>query len=224
MRHLSAQVKIHQTLQEQTLKEQISCSSNFASLFSVMRHNSSVLYCWNFIYFQEKEPIKVQIWWTFTSDILHFDGLLLSKWYEVSAKKCTEELPLMTLKSDAKFKEKLIFGFKYDMKKLVNFHQASQKSENFTSMGSFCPKYIRFEPKKYKGVIFHNTEPRCKIWISPELVVLKMAWGFEWTLIRALKSLKNFILIGFFYPNNMIYQLKISRGIMCHGNERWCKT
>ena len=56
------------------------------------------------------------------SDILHFDGLLLSKWYEVSAKKSTEELPLMTLKSDAKFKEKLIFGFKYDMKKLVNFH------------------------------------------------------------------------------------------------------
>ena len=56
------------------------------------------------------------------SDNLHFDGLLLSKWYEVSAKKSTEELPLMTLKSDAKFKEKLIFGFKYDMKKLVNFH------------------------------------------------------------------------------------------------------
>ena len=37
----------------------------------------------------------------------------------------------MTLKSDAKFKEKLTCGFKYDMKDLVSF-----------------PKYIRFELKK----------------------------------------------------------------------------
>ena len=47
----------------------------------------------------------------------------------------------MTLKSDAKFKEKLTCGFKYDMKDLVNF-----------------PKYIRFELKKYTGVVFHDTE------------------------------------------------------------------
>ena len=60
----------------------------------------------------------------------------------------------MTLKSDdAKFKEKFACGFKY-----LNFHPASQKSENFTSMGSFCPKYMRFELKKYGGVIFHDTE------------------------------------------------------------------
>ena len=37
----------------------------------------------------------------------------------------------MTLKSDAKFKEKLTCGFQYGMKGLVNF-----------------PKYIRFELKK----------------------------------------------------------------------------
>ena len=51
----------------------------------------------------------------------------------------------MTLKGDAKFKEKLTCGFKYDMNNFVNFHPTTQKSENFTSMGSFCPKYIRFE-------------------------------------------------------------------------------
>ena len=51
----------------------------------------------------------------------------------------------MTLKNDAKFKEKLTCGFKYDMRNLVNFHPTT---ENFTSMGSFCPKYIRFELKK----------------------------------------------------------------------------
>ena len=47
----------------------------------------------------------------------------------------------MTLKSDAKFKEKLTCGFKYDIKDLVNFL-----------------KYIRFELKKYREVIFHDTE------------------------------------------------------------------
>ena len=45
----------------------------------------------------------------------------------------------MTLKSDAKFKEKLTCGFKYDMKNLVNFLPTTQKSENLFWMGSFCP-------------------------------------------------------------------------------------
>ena len=41
----------------------------------------------------------------------------------------------MTLKSDAKFKEKLTCDFKYDMRNLVSFHPTTQKSENFFSMG-----------------------------------------------------------------------------------------
>ena len=55
--------------------------------------------------------------------------------------KSTEEFSLMTLKSDAKFKEKLICSFRYDIRNLVNFHTNIQKSENFILMGSFCPKY-----------------------------------------------------------------------------------
>ena len=31
---------------------------------------------------------------------------------------------------------------------LVNFHPSNQKSKNFTSMGYFCPKYMRFDVKK----------------------------------------------------------------------------
>ena len=53
----------------------------------------------------------------------------------------------MTLKNDAKFKEKLTCGFKYDMRNLVNFHPTTQKSENFTSIGHFCPKHMRLELK-----------------------------------------------------------------------------
>ena len=37
----------------------------------------------------------------------------------------------MTLNSDAKFKEKLTCGLKYDMKNLVNFHTTNEKSKEF---------------------------------------------------------------------------------------------
>ena len=60
----------------------------------------------------------------------------------------------MTLKSDAKFTEKLTCGFKYDMINVVNFHPNTQKSENFTLMGYFCPKYMRFEVKHIEELSF----------------------------------------------------------------------
>ena len=63
----------------------------------------------------------------------------------------------MSLKSNAKFQERLTFGFKYD-KNLVNFHPTNQESENFLSMGSFYPKYKRFELQKYREVLFHDIE------------------------------------------------------------------
>ena len=54
----------------------------------------------------------------------------------------------MTIKSDAKFKEKLTRAFKYDMRNFVNFHPITQKSKKFTLMGFFFgPKYMRFELK-----------------------------------------------------------------------------
>ena len=64
----------------------------------------------------------------------------------------------MTLKSDAKFEEKVTLGSKNGMRNLVNFHPTTQKSKNFTSMGYFRPKYMRFELKKYRGVIFYDIE------------------------------------------------------------------
>ena len=60
----------------------------------------------------------------------------------------------MTLKSDAKFKEKLNCGFKQDMRNLVNFHPTTQKIENFTSIDYFCPKYMKFELKNTEELSF----------------------------------------------------------------------
>ena len=60
--------------------------------------------------------------------------------------------------SDAKLKEELTLGSKNDTRNLVNFHPTTQKSKNFTLMGYFCPNYMRFELKKYRGVIFYDIE------------------------------------------------------------------
>ena len=49
----------------------------------------------------------------------------------------------MTLKSDAKFKEKLTCGFKYDLRNLVNFHPTTQKSENFFKDGLILSKVYK---------------------------------------------------------------------------------
>ena len=45
-------------------------------------------------------------------------------------------------------KEKMACAFKYDMKNLVNFLPNTQKSETFTPIGYFFPKYMRFELEK----------------------------------------------------------------------------
>ena len=60
----------------------------------------------------------------------------------------------MTLKSDAKFEEKLTLGSKKHMRNMMNFHPTTQKSKNFTLMGYFCPKYWRFQLQKHRELSF----------------------------------------------------------------------
>ena len=75
------------------------------------------------------------------SKILRFDGCLLSKLFNVFAKKDIKELSLVTLKSDLKFTEKLASGFKFDIGNLVNFQPTSQISEHFLTWAPFVQFY-----------------------------------------------------------------------------------
>ena len=71
------------------------------------------------------------------------------------------------------------------------FSPNHSKVWKFHCGGLFLSKlYMRFELKKYRGVIFHDTEQWYKIWIKPDLVVSKMEWGIWWTFTRALKVWK----------------------------------
>ena len=72
---------------------------------------------------------------------LHFNGLLLTKVYNVWAKKSIEELCLMALNTDAKFEGKMTCAFKNDMSISANFYQSMfGRLKIRTLMGSFYPK------------------------------------------------------------------------------------
>ena len=114
----------------------------------------------------------------------------------------------------------LVVSKKYDMRNLVNFRPKLKSHFD----GLFLPKVYGVWNKKNKGVIFHDTEQWCKIWINPDLVVSKMAWGIGWTFIRALKNLKNCTLTGSFCQKHIIIQLENSREILCHDTEGCCKN
>ena len=62
--------------------------------------------------------------------------------------------------NDAKYEEELICALKNDVRNFANF-DATLKI--YTLMVFFRPKYIMFERKKYRGVMRHYTEDRCKL-------------------------------------------------------------
>ena len=51
----------------------------------------------------------------------------------------------------------------------------SKISKTCTLIGCFWPKYIMFEVKKYRGVMFDDTEDWCKIWRKTDLCFLKIS-------------------------------------------------
>ena len=117
------------------LEPHASFSLYFASLFNVMRDNSSVL-SWlklNMIFTKgahqsAKISGKFQLL-RLISPNLYFGRLLLLKVYTISAKKSIDELCLLILKNDAKFEQKPICCFKIE-KSLVNFVPRTQEPSN----------------------------------------------------------------------------------------------
>ena len=97
------------------LKPQVSFSLNFVSLFSAIRKITFLyFFSWNFIWFRQKEPIKMQ---NFRLSTTH-----------------------------------------------VKFHRIC------ILIGSFCWKYIKFQAKKYREVMSHDTEDWCKIYGKTDLL------------------------------------------------------
>ena len=94
----------------------------------------------------------------------------------------------MTLKSDAKFEEKLTCGLGSDMSDSANSHQRRWKSQNWDFLGILLSKVENAWVKIYRGVICNNTEEWWKIWQGIDLALQNWIWR---VLTGALENLKN---------------------------------
>ena len=207
-------------------KPQVSFSLNFASLFNVMRNNSSVL-SWLKLYMiftkGAHQSAKFQIF-DCSGEIspnLYFDRLLLLKVYKISGKKVQSSyLPwywrvVQNLKKNRFVVSKmtriwwiLIRALKY----LKRFH-----------FGPFRAKYITFDLKKYWGYIFHDNEERCKIWRKTDLWFGKWHEEFGKFSLVSKWSVKIGTLMVSFCPKQKMHELKSYRGVVCNDTEEWWK-
>ena len=90
-------------------------------------------------------------------------------------------------------------------------------------MGSFRVKYLLFELKKYRGVIFHETEQGYKIWRGIDLLFWDWCKEFDKFWPDHSKVSKVFTLMGSFWAKYILFELKMYRGVISHDIEEWCK-
>ena len=98
------------------------------------------------------------------SENLHFDGLLLSKAYKDLDEKVQKSYVswhwrvMQSLKKNWLLVPKMTWGIWWILMGAV----ASLKI--CTLMCYFCQQHIKFQPKKYRRIISHDTEKRFKLW------------------------------------------------------------
>ena len=131
----------------------------------------------------------------------------------------------MKLKRDAKFGEESTCRLKIGISNLTNFDPSTSKvSKIFILMGSFWAKYIFFEIKKYRGIIFHETEGGYKTWRGIDLSFQNWHKKFHKFWSEHFKSLKKIVLIGFLWPKNVLFELQrySYRQVIFHDTEELC--
>ena len=72
--------------------------------------------------------------------------------------------------------------------------------------------------------MFDCTQDWYKVWRKTGLCFQKLTWGIWQIFTRALESLQIGTLMASFCLKLKMYELKIYRGVMCHGNAEWCKN
>ena len=96
-------------------------------------------------------------------------------------------------------------------------------SKIFILMGSFWAKYILFELKKYRRIIFHETEEGYKTCRGINLLFRNLHKKFDKFWSEHLEVSKIFALMGFFWAKYILFGLKKYRGVIFHKTEEWYK-
>ena len=134
--------------------------------------------CWDFIWFKQKEPIKVENFRLLIAQVKFHQictliGFVCWKYIKVQLKGCRGVMPRNT-EERCKVRGKTEFLFKKWQEFREFWPEHSKVSKICTLIVSFCAKYITFDLKKYRGVIFHDTEKLWKILRKSDL------WFEKW--------------------------------------------
>ena len=78
--------------------------------------------------------------------------------------KSTEKLSFMTLKTDAKFEEKLTCDLENHMRNSEKFYRSTRMSQNWDFNGIFSSKVEVYKLKVHRGVMYHDAEEWSKTW------------------------------------------------------------
>ena len=97
-------------------------------------------------------------------------------------------------------------------------------SKIFFLMCSFWAKYILFELKKYRAVIFHETGEGYKNWWGINLSFKNWHKEFDRFWPERSKVSKIFTLIGSSWAKYILFELKKYRGVIFHVTEERYKT
>ena len=121
----------------------------------------------------------------------------------------------MTLKSDAKFEEKLALGSKNDMRNLVNLNASSGKSENLHFDVLLLSIAYKVSAKKVqKGYLSWHWRV-IQTLKKNSLFVWKMTWEIWWILTWTVENLKICTLMGYFCQKYVMFELKNTDELCC---------
>ena len=114
--------------------------------------------------------------------------------------------------------------FKNWHKNLTNFDPSTQKvSKIFILIGSFWAKYILFELKNYRQIIFHETEKGYKTWRGIDLPFQNWHKKFDKFWSEHSKVSKIFTVMGSFWAKYILFGLQRYRGVIFDDTEELCK-
>ena len=128
----------------------------------------------------------------------------------------------MTLKSDAKFKQKPACSFIYDIRNLANFH-LTLKSLKISLRWSLFVQSIKVSGKKIKRSYL--------LWHWMVIQNLNRPWpcGFKTGMRNSVnfhqstQKIWKFLIWWTLFDRSVMLQLENFRGIKCHDTESWCK-
>ena len=144
--------------------------------------------------------------WAFESlKNLPLNGLLLTKVYNVWTKKARGDI----LHDRGEWYkiwigiDLLVNNWHEEFNKFWSKH--SKFSEIYFLMSYFWPKYIMFELKKYRRVIFYYTGEWCKTWREIDLSLQNWHDEFSKFWLKHSKISNNFPLVGYFWPTYIMF-------------------